>query len=376
MANISYKASMTMTNRYGFNGGNEYEDEGELNYSNTFYRKYDAQIGRFTGVDIKAEATVGLNPYQFGNNNPVMFNDPMGDLSNLDGKTGRSTKGPDGNYHTGWVTEMMWGNLGFFNDDYWGDGGGGGGFGGGGSNYRNIMGMSSSSILNQMGFGQSFGQKKNGEYGFWSSYSFRPTDRGYKDAAATSSSLAEVSVGGGRTWIPFDGIKGLSYQFGINRNREAEGGLGIRIKLGYNDEAGYKDLNWVQTVTTNKPLSGKSWQSRDGFDANPTRYYSYTSNRPGENIADHTNKDGFSVDFFDSPLGDISEGIWWNAELSLVGQKDGNYSTLFTIQYGFSFDKGGTGLSSYIGIQQSPSLFQIIATVQPSNRPVQIPYRR
>jgi RHS repeat-associated protein len=79
MANISYKASMTMTNRYGWNGGNEYEDEGELNYSNTFYRKYDAQIGRFTGIDIRAEEQVYLNPYHFGANNPVLFNDPMGD---------------------------------------------------------------------------------------------------------------------------------------------------------------------------------------------------------------------------------------------------------------------------------------------------------
>ena len=55
MASISYKAASTLTNRYGWNGGNEYEAEGELNYSNTFYRKYDAQIGRFTGVDMLAE---------------------------------------------------------------------------------------------------------------------------------------------------------------------------------------------------------------------------------------------------------------------------------------------------------------------------------
>jgi RHS repeat-associated protein len=81
MESISYRASMTMVNRFGWNGGNEYEDEGELNYSNTFYRKYDAQIGRFTGVDMRAEEFADVNPYQFGLNNPVMFNDPMGDLS-------------------------------------------------------------------------------------------------------------------------------------------------------------------------------------------------------------------------------------------------------------------------------------------------------
>jgi RHS repeat-associated protein len=100
-----------LVNRYGFNGGNEYEDEGELNYSNTFYRKYDAQIGRFTGVDMLAEKFASINPYQFGFDNPVMFNDPLGDQSN---GNGRMQKGPDGNYHAGWVNKMMWNNAGFF----------------------------------------------------------------------------------------------------------------------------------------------------------------------------------------------------------------------------------------------------------------------
>jgi hypothetical protein len=30
-------------------------------------------------VDMKAEEFAYINPYQFGNDNPVMFNDPMGD---------------------------------------------------------------------------------------------------------------------------------------------------------------------------------------------------------------------------------------------------------------------------------------------------------
>jgi hypothetical protein len=52
-----------------------------LLYSNTFYRKYDPQIGRFTGVDIMAEEFVGINPYQFGLCNPILFNDPTGALT-------------------------------------------------------------------------------------------------------------------------------------------------------------------------------------------------------------------------------------------------------------------------------------------------------
>ena len=172
MANISYRAASSMTNRYGYNGGNEYEDEGELNYSNTFYRKYDAQIGRFTGVDMLAEKFAFINPYQYGYNNPVMFNVPKGDKLTL---PGRPIKGPDGNYHTGWVSEMMWGNLGFFSNEYLGGGGGGGG-----NNFTNIRGWSSQSILSQMSFGQSFGKNKRGEYGFWQIVQGRNFNDGFK----------------------------------------------------------------------------------------------------------------------------------------------------------------------------------------------------
>jgi hypothetical protein len=56
-----------------------------------------------------AENYAGINPYQFGANNPVMFNDPMGDRLK-----GLSEKGPDGNYHVAWFSELMWRDAGFF----------------------------------------------------------------------------------------------------------------------------------------------------------------------------------------------------------------------------------------------------------------------
>ena len=76
MAAISDKAIKKNTTPYKYNAGSELEEE--LNYYSTFYRKYDAQIGRFTGVDILSESSAGLTPYQFGGNNPVMYNDPSG----------------------------------------------------------------------------------------------------------------------------------------------------------------------------------------------------------------------------------------------------------------------------------------------------------
>jgi|GEM_PF-796273 len=81
MAAISDKALLKLTAAEKFNGGIELEEDYGLSYYNTLYRKYDPQIGRFNGVDILAEQTAGINPYQFGFNNPLSFNDPTGALT-------------------------------------------------------------------------------------------------------------------------------------------------------------------------------------------------------------------------------------------------------------------------------------------------------
>jgi RHS repeat-associated protein len=80
MAAISSKALLKTNVPFKYNAGNELEEEGSLNYYNTFYRKYDAQLGRFTGIDIRAEESYGMSVYNYGANNPVLYNDPMGDM--------------------------------------------------------------------------------------------------------------------------------------------------------------------------------------------------------------------------------------------------------------------------------------------------------
>ena len=153
MAAISSKAILKTTNPYKYNAGSELEEE--LNYYNTFYRKNDAQIGRFTGVDIRSEESAGMSVYNFGANNPVMFNDPLGDKF---GGTGNSRGSQmdahpiDANWNYG--TNQGAGNgFGGLGDS----GGGGGGFGNGpyGVYWRNIwqrapIGFSSTDPKNAM----------------------------------------------------------------------------------------------------------------------------------------------------------------------------------------------------------------------------------
>ena len=65
-----------------YNGGSELEDEllgAEGGNYATFYRRYDATLGRFLGVDPLADAYANLSTYHFALNDPVNFNDPNGD---------------------------------------------------------------------------------------------------------------------------------------------------------------------------------------------------------------------------------------------------------------------------------------------------------
>ncbi|NLR82065.1 DUF6443 domain-containing protein [Chitinophaga eiseniae] len=94
MAGISYNATAPLKNNYRYNGGAEWENELEVSQYSTFFRKYDPQIGRFQGVDIAAVKMYDLSPYAYANNNPISFNDPLGDETNLAEIIDNSLNGP------------------------------------------------------------------------------------------------------------------------------------------------------------------------------------------------------------------------------------------------------------------------------------------
>ncbi|WP_176852183.1 DUF6443 domain-containing protein [Mucilaginibacter sp. OK268] len=77
----SLVATPTTDNKQLYNGGSEWQkDFGNLpDYYQTFYRNYDAALGRFIGIDPESESSVGITTYNYAGNNPIMFNDPLGD---------------------------------------------------------------------------------------------------------------------------------------------------------------------------------------------------------------------------------------------------------------------------------------------------------
>jgi RHS repeat-associated protein len=65
--------------RFQFNGM-EKDDEvgGEGNFNSTFYREYDARLGKWLSVDPKLDAW--QSPYVSMANNPILYNDIFGDI--------------------------------------------------------------------------------------------------------------------------------------------------------------------------------------------------------------------------------------------------------------------------------------------------------
>lgn len=83
----------TPQNKNLYNGGSEWQNQftnDQPGYYETFYRNYDAALGRFIGIDPETEGAESLTGYNYSGNNPIMFNDPLGD----DKKVPRYTASP------------------------------------------------------------------------------------------------------------------------------------------------------------------------------------------------------------------------------------------------------------------------------------------
>ena len=85
MAGISRKALNFggVENKRKFNEGTEldskeFTDGSGLDFYSTEFRSYDAQIGRFIQIDPLAEFSFNWSAYTFVQNNPILFNDPLG----------------------------------------------------------------------------------------------------------------------------------------------------------------------------------------------------------------------------------------------------------------------------------------------------------
>lgn len=73
----SFQRENSVANNYLYNG-KEKQDELNLDWLDYQARQYEPSLGRFLSVDPLSDLTIGINPYQYGFNNPISFTDPTG----------------------------------------------------------------------------------------------------------------------------------------------------------------------------------------------------------------------------------------------------------------------------------------------------------
>jgi len=78
MAGISSKAAGKLESNRKFNDGTELTSDLGLEFYETPFRSYDAQLGRFHQVDPLGELTEGFGLYAFALDEPITNNDPLG----------------------------------------------------------------------------------------------------------------------------------------------------------------------------------------------------------------------------------------------------------------------------------------------------------
>jgi RHS repeat-associated protein len=369
--------SPTLPNYNLYNGGSERQSfyGGLPDYDQTFYRNYDPATGRFIAADPMAESAESMSTYQYAMNNPVMNNDPLGNLAasgnhgNLYGKNSPvvgfpktpNEFGPD--YDEQLQSYLYGVGFGAFGPPEIGGGGDGGGDGGSdytafwtsAISYLNDIARSSNADEVQLnGVALAIGSRQEqlitngdaqaGSYGLYSNGSLS-----FEGGGSSSDGSDDAPFGFGANE---GGINNFSVDYKVDRYWKAtaygaEFTSGVQVTLKYNSTSAnnFVSYNWVQTYRTD-------WA---GF--NPNFWYvdgdlPYYYKQATENS--YSNSYSSSAYFYDNPASPYAST--WVGEVTLVGIDANKMMTpLGTFNYGFNTLGWGYTWAMPIIYSDSPS---------------------
>jgi RHS repeat-associated protein len=307
---VSTVTTPTTPNKRLYNGGSEWQnDYSNLpDYYQTFYRNYDAALGRWIGVDPVAESAESMTSYQYAGNNPIMYNDPLGNKIVPEEVTYNYANIP---VSRGVRDMAAWEAMEMSSDyqQFMTNMSGGGGDGTPGS----ADAAKQAAIQARDEAGQTAGAinwMQVAQQGGGVSYVWNPRGGGQ----ITKDEWVKLSGGsandpriGPSTWFYAGawervgsanqgGMNGLSVLRYSVYNGNGTGGLYINLGFNYSG-SGLTNFNFVQTIRTNKPLGGARSPYNDPQPPDDNLPFYWTNAElPGE-----TNQNGFNVLFSDRP---------------------------------------------------------------------------
>ena len=285
--------------------------------------KYDAQIGRFTGVDMLAESTAGLTPYHFAANNPAFYNDPTGlqhIASYLDqyGNKWKNKGVLHGTSHG--YTQIDW---------YMGYEGAGGisGGGGGGGSLGLIQGVFAMSSEGETSYTAIYKQDSKGNWGvnfrWWEEY--RSNDNNLLDGVISKEQFFE-SESSGAIAIPF-GLGSSSAALSTSMSASTLGAIGIGALVVIGEEYLRKNDLTKHYITYYKPHK-----------TNPNKVYvgrvSGHGRTPGEVLArydkTHRMSENYGLAIMDRSISGIMSSLVGNRSMvgSTYGASFGSYAII------------------------------------------------
>jgi RHS repeat-associated protein len=120
------------------------------------------------------------------------------------------------------------------------------------------------------------------------------------------------------------------------------------------------NYRWIQTFSTNEDYNSNYDYTYPPYEGNFSKNIMDISDRHGNSSMIDYNEDGMTIHDVLGRLSKSDYSVYWQAETSLVKvDSEGNASVLYTLTWGFTINKNGSGWSTGLNSISNPSDFHL-----------------